>query len=538
MPGADDTRPVGAQPVSRALGCVAALGALAAVLPPPGHAAGELIQGAAREAAASAQEGGGAAGGWTFTKSLALVATYSDNANPNGTDGGKQVDEKQEELFLQAVPYFTVVGEGARVKARGYYSPAFHTGVIGDSPSDVSHFLGATGTAELVPDSLFLDANARASVVSNDPTGPGSGAGDYLYGSSNAAQVFGLSATLRALHHLGQHADAYANTSLLTFNSGDESSVSNAIAPSVTMGIKSGSLYQRMPWSVQYQRSELSRSQDDGGSNDSYQSVDGNLSYVVSPHWRLNGSLGYRDDSYATTRSSSTSGVTWRGGVTWIPNQRVSLDVGYGYDYFGNSWSLDYRYSHRRVSWFASYSTDITTVQQEFLRSQTFVLTDPNGLPILDPQTGRPILVTQLDPTLTDEVYVLSSFRTGIDWSGLRTRVGLDINWNERQYQVSGNDQTDWGIGLRASRDLSPQTTATARFDWTSYENQDSTGTSVSGGTDERWTAALVLSQNVGRQSSVSGVVEHRENPFGTGTASTGNSGPENRISLIFNHTF
>ncbi len=537
MPGAESRCLAGALASSRALRRGAAIWVVAAALPMVANAAGELIQAAAREAAGAAQEGGGGAGGWTFTKSLGLVATYSDNANPNGTTGGQQSDEKQDELFLQAVPYFTLVGEGARVKARGYYSPAFHTGVLGDAPTDVSHFLGATGTVELVQDSLFLDANARASVVSQDPTGPGSGYGDYLYGSSNAAQVFGVSATLRGLHHLGQNADVYANTTLLTFNSGDESTVSNAISPSVTMGIKSGPIYQRMPWSIQYQRSEVSRSQDNGSPNDSYQSIDGNLSYVVAPQWRLNGSLGYRDDSYTTSRSS-TSGVTWRGGVTWIPNERVSLDVGYGYDYFGNSWSLDYRYSHKRISWFASYSTDLTTVQQEFLRSQTFVLTDPNGLPILDPQTGRPILVTQLDPRLTDEVYVLSSFRTGIDWSGVRTRIGVDLNWNERQYELSGNDQTDWGVGVRASRDLSPETTATARFDWTSYENQDVTGVSTTGGADERWTAALVLSQNVGRQSSVSGVVEHRENPFGTGTGSSGNSGPENRISLIFNHTF
>jgi uncharacterized protein (PEP-CTERM system associated) len=537
MPGAESRRTAAACAPTRRLRRGTVILAVAAAIPMAAHAAGELIQQAAREAAGSAQEGGGAAGGWTFTKSLGLVATYSDNANPKGTNGGKQDDEKQDELFLQAVPYFTLVGEGARVKARGYYSPAFYTGIIGDSPTDVSHFLGATGTAELVPDSLFLDASARASVVSQDPTGPGSGSGDYLYSSSNAAQVFGLSATLRGLHHLGQYADVFANTTLLTFNSGDESAVSNAISPSVTMGIKSGPIYQRMPWSIQYRRSEVSRSQDNGSPNDSYQSIDGSLSYVVSPQWRLNGSLGYRDDSYTTSRSD-TAGVTWRGGVTWTPNERISLDVGYGYDYFGNSWSLDYQYAHRRISWFASYSTDLTTVQQEFLRSQTFVLTDPNGLPILDPQTGRPILVTQLDPTLTDEVYVLSSFRTGIDWSGLRTRVGVDINWNERQYELSGNDQTDWGVGLRASRDLSPETTATARFDWTSYENLDSAGTSTTDGADERWTAALVLSQNVGRQSSVSGVIEHRDNPFGTGGGSSGNSDAENRISLIFNHTF
>jgi uncharacterized protein (PEP-CTERM system associated) len=525
----------------RVLCRAAAICAIGAALPTAAHASGELIRQAAGGAAASAQEGGGAAGGWTFTKSLALVATYSDNANPNRGGGGNRSDEKQDELFLQAVPYFTVVGDGARVKARGYYSPAFYTGTIGDNPADVSHFLGATGTAELVPDSLFLDANARASVVSEDPTGAGSGSGDYLYGSGNATQAFGASVAMRGYHHLGQTADLYAITSLVTFNSGNQGAVSNAISPSVTMGVKSGVEFQRMPWGVQYRRSELNRSgggDGNGNSDDSYQSLIGNVSYVLSPTWRLNSSLGYRDDSYQTSRDS-TSGVSWRGGATWTPNQRVSLGFGYGYDYFGNSWSLDYRHAQKRVNWFASYSKDLSSVQQEFLATSVFAVTDPTtGLPVVDPTTGQPVLVTQLDPRLTDEVYVLGAFRAGVQWTGVRTRIGLDVNWNERQYELSGDDQTDWGVGFRASRDLSPETTATARFTWKSYDNQGSTGTSVNGGTDERWTAALALSQNVGRQSSVSGIVEHRDNPFGTGSSGDSSSGAENRISLIFNHTF
>jgi uncharacterized protein (PEP-CTERM system associated) len=230
--------------------------------------------------------------------------------------------------------------------------------------------------------------------------------------------------------------------------------------------------------------------------------------------------------------------VTWRGGVTWTPNQRISLDAGYGYDYFGNSWSLDYRYSHKRVSWFASYSVDLTTAQQEFLSTRVFALTDANGLPVIDPTTGRPVLVTQLDPRLTDESYVLSSFRTGIDWSGVRTRVGLDINWNERQYELSGNDQTDWGIGLRASRDLSPELTASASLSYTGYTEQDPAGDDISDGTEDSWTAAMSLSKALGRQSSVSGTVQHRNNAYGSGGFGSQSSGDENRISVFFNHTF
>jgi uncharacterized protein (PEP-CTERM system associated) len=221
----------------------------------------------------------------------------------------------------------------------------------------------------------------------------------------------------------------------------------------------------------------------------------------------------------------------------------LALSLGYGGQPYGDSWYLNYRYAHKRVSWFANYSMQLTTVQQEFLQSQTFVLTGPNGLPVVDPATGLPVFVTRLDPTLTNESYVLSSFFTGVNWTGNRTTVGLDANWNQREYQVSGGDQQDWGIGARVSRTLSADTTASARLGWTSSDDSD--GLASSAGSDGRdtfdsWDASVLLTRRLSERSSVSAIYRYISDIGGTGFDTEGNAGEgdENRFTLVFNHTF
>lgn len=471
------------------------------------------------------------AGGWTFTSGFALSATYSDNADLTGDS-----DERQDELFLQVLPYFALKGEGARLKARGYYAPAIYTGTIGNTPANIANFLDLNGSAELVPDSFFLDAYAKASMVNNAAGGSGSGLGynSYLYNSDNISQAFTFQLSPYFLRRLGAAADYYARLVVGTTAYSDASD-NNALNGSFETGFRSGTNFQRLPWQVYYRGTKYdynrTTSVDDGSSI--YHQLVGRGSYVISPVWRIDGSLGYENNSYQSVRDK-TEGVLWSLGGTWTPNQRIALSLGYGGNYYGDNWYLDYRYSHRRVSWFASYQTQLTNVQQEFLQSQTFLLTSPGGLPVVDPATGQPIQVTQVSPTLTNETYVLTSFITGIGWTGNRTTAGLDVTWNDRNYQVTDNDQTDWGIGARVSRELSPDVIATARLAWTNYDNSDD-AISFDSNNSDRWQAGVLLTKKLSERSSISGAYDYRANLF---TTASGFSGDENRVTLIFNHAF
>jgi uncharacterized protein (PEP-CTERM system associated) len=504
---------------------------------PIDRAFGLGVIGAAPDGEAGAREGG-----WTFTSGVALSATYSDNADlaSAGTD-------KQEELFLQVLPYFTLTGEGARVRAQGYYAPALYTGTIGDTPANIDNFLSFNGTVEVTPDTFFVDGFATASVVNQNASGRSGGipTTSYLYNSDDLTQAFGIGVSPYVRHRLGSSADFLARATVSTTNFAD-SSANNSVNAAFTAGFTSGTSFQRLPWSVTYSLSRIEFNEASATSDDSntYQEIIGRTSYVISPVWRIDGSLGYVDNDYQTT-SGNTSGGTWSLGGTWTPNPRIALSLGYGGQPYGENWYLNSRYAHKRVSWFANYSSQLTTVQQEFLQSPTFVQTTPGGLPVVDPATGLPVAVTRLDPTLTNESYVLSRFLTGVNWTGNRTTVGLDATWNERDYQVSGGTQRDWGIGARVSRTLSADLTATARLGWTSYEDDGDVplGGGVTGESDDEdgWDAGLLLTRRLSQRSSVSGIYSYRSNLGATGLdtlGTTGGSGSENRLTLVFNHTF
>ena len=477
-----------------------------------------------------------------FTSGVALSATYSDNADLTTTSEGRQ-----EEIFLQVLPYFTLEGEGARVKARGYYAPALYTGTIGDTPANIDNFLRFNGTVEVTPDTFFVDGFATASVVNQNANGRGGGipSGSYLYNSDNLSQAFAIGVSPYVRHRLGSTADFLARATLSTTAFAD-SSENNSVNGSFTAGFTSGLDFPRLPWSVYYSLRGISFNEgtESNDNSNTYQNVTGRASYVISPIWRVDTSIGYAINDYQTT-SDNKSGPTWSLGGTWTPNSRVALSLGYGGQPYGDSWYLNYRYSHKRIRWFANYSTGLTTVQQEFLETDTFVLTDPGGLPMVDPATGLPISVTRIDPTLTNQSYVLSRFFTGVNWTGNRTTVGLDASWNQREYQVSQGDQTDWGIGARVSRTLSPDTTATARFGWTSYETGGTgtvPGAGVAGNDDyDSWDAGLLLTRRLSLRSSVSGIYRYVSDIGAAGydpVRSTGGNGPENRFTLVFNHSF
>ena len=470
------------------------------------------------------------AGDWELTKGVTLNATYSDNANlSSGTS------EKQDDLFLQVQPFFTLEGEGGGLKGRVYYLLSAYTGTFGDSEPGVANFLDASATAEIVRDVFYVDAKAKADMGANNPLNA-SGI-DYLYDTDqNVAQRFGISIAPYAQQHLGSQADVYGRVGFDGVYYGEETTLGgNSSSVRYDVGLKSRPEFQRVPWRV---HAEGRNERFDSGSsiygNDSnYNRAVAEASYVLSPIWRLNGSVGYEQNDYQTTRDE-TSGTIWSVGGSWTPSERTSLTVGYGRRYFGPWGFLDFNHTQKRWRWYARFNREFSTVQREFLDSQVFFVTDLRGNPVLDPTTGAQLTETALSPQLTNETYLLDSFINGFVYEGNRTSAGLDLVYNQRSYELSGGDNTDWGVRARVSRELSALTTATASLYWTNYSQSGFSGQPDVEDVD-RWTAGLQVARKLGRNSSVSALAQHRNNVLGVG--GTG-SGSENRVSLSFTTEF
>jgi uncharacterized protein (PEP-CTERM system associated) len=478
-------------------------------------------------AAAQAPDAG--AGDWTVAKGVTLNATYSDNATLS-----TPTEPKSDDLFLQVQPFFTAEGEGGRLKGRAYYLLSAYTGTFGGSSGGVANFLDASGTAEIAQDAFYVDVKAKADMGGTDPLGP-SGI-DYLYGDENVTQRFGVSVTPYAVQRLGSRAELYGRLGVDAVYYGESTSLGgDSTALRYDLGVKSGTDFTRLPWRLRAEGREESYSSGSSAYGDSsnYNRLVGDTSYVVSVDWRLNGSLGYEQNEYETTRDD-TSGAIWSLGATWTPSERTSLTAAYGQRYFGPYGSLDFSHTHRRLRWYARYNRDLSTAQREFLDSQVFTVTNVAGQPVVNGVTTGTQVETQLSPRLSNETYLLDSFVNGIVYQGNRTSVGLDLVYNQRSYQLSGGDTSDWGVRARVSRALDAATTATATINWTNYSQTDVQGAADEDGLD-RWTAGLQLARKLGRTSSVSALAQHRNNVLGT---SGEGSGTENRVSVSFTTEF
>jgi uncharacterized protein (PEP-CTERM system associated) len=483
---------------------------------------------------ATGLEATGLQDGWKFSSGFSVSAIYTDNADLTNGPG-----TEQEELFLEVQPYFALTGGSKRIQATGYYAPSLFVGTIGGTPAGVSHdmSLGLNSTAELIEGGgFYLDGYAKASTVNPDPLGPGAGLGydNYRYNSDNLSQVFTVGVSPYTRHHLGSFADLTTRLTMGLFSFGGASE-NDALDGGFSASLTSGDDFRRLPWRISYNFARYKyrdESEVDNGAS-TYSSIVGAASYVISPIWRINGSLGYDNNDYKTS-GGETSGINWSLGGTWTPNPRVALTLGYGGQYYGDNWFLDYRYSHKRIGWFASYSTQLTTYQREYLRSQTFLLTTPGGLPVVDPATGRPIQVTQVTPTLSNETYVLSTFITGIGWTGNRTSAGLDLTRNQRDYQATGGTQSDWGIGARISRTLSPDVNISVRISWTNYEETGSDVLANNSSTDT-WQGGVAVTKRVGAKSSISGTYDYTNGLY---YDYDGPSNSANVVGLTFSHAF
>jgi len=183
------------------------------------------------------------------------------------------------------------------------------------------------------------------------------------------------------------------------------------------------------------------------------------------------------------------------------------------------------------------------------MQSQTFVQNDPNSLPAIDPATGLPIQVTRIDPTLTNESYVLSSFFTASTGPGI---VRPSPRRQLEPARLPSQRRVAEGLGHRraVSRTLSGDMTASARLGWTSYEDLGTgpipgTGNGTAGtDTESSWNADVLLTKRLSERSSVSGIYRYISEVGAFDTGSFGSagtsdaSGPENRITLVFNHSF
>lgn len=345
---------------------------------------------------------GASAGDWKLIPDLRLGQTYTDNVTlaPRGSE--------KSDLITEITPGFIVTGDSRRLKMRADYRLQNLISLQNSSRSHSYNQLNAVANAELVNDSVFMDADMTA--------------GQALISSSQSVALDNFSGSNRAnfytyrLSPYYRHAFGGYGTALLrytnygTYYSGGGTSDANGNR--IDADLRSGRHFGRLGWGLSYYNDRLKR-QNLGDYNN--EAGVANARYRVSSSWSLLAQGGYEQHDFATsTPNAYHNGSYWAGGIGWRANDTIAVDTLYGTKYksanvsiqptsrtklnvgyvdtsvglnTGGTWHGSLSLRTRRSNWTADYREDTVVVQQVTGIPVTY--TDPvTGAALVDPQPG------------------------------------------------------------------------------------------------------------------------------------------------------
>lgn len=423
------------------------------------------------------------AGDWTLSNSISLQTVFTDNvALREDADTG---------VILDVAPRLDLVGKGGRVSGNLAYAPAVYARFGGDTDDQgINHFLNAAFAAELVRDTLFLDTKASAGLTTVDAsTNLGPDARDYRDESS---QVYTFSISPYSQHRFGSQASLLARlTADRVGNSGGGAGGSiDSTGLGAELRLSSGARFARLPWSISATRRE--NRYDDR--TDQRDAINGSLGYRINRLWRVDGSVGYESNDVVTQRQD-TDGLVYSGTVFWTPTPRTNVQAQVGQRYFGTFWNVQADHRSRRTSIGFSMSRDVSNTRSLVI-DEAF-LQDLADAGIILPPGIVPV-------TLRNEDFLTDRASLDLKVTGRRTNIGLVLSWDDRTYELSGDDEQVARATLSASRRITPQLSATLR---TTYRDVQNSATNDS----EYIDYGLGLSRRLGRESTLAFDLSRRE---------------------------
>jgi len=391
------------------------------------------------------------AGDWTSSSSIQFTETYTDNLNLSPED-------KQSKLVTFVTPSLQISGGGSRFKADLDAALEFNS-LGGDAEHFRPRIIGSSDF-EVLEEHFFIDTEISAIQTTVDPfsssglQGRGSSGDRSLTGRGNETTQYYALISPYFVAHLKDYANfrlQYGyDQQLFTDNV-----LGDSASESVNMSLVSGSAFSVLSWGLtsSYRNTNYDRSEGQSDSDNEYISSEFNLGYRLSRHWQLTSSYGREWNDFSAVNPNIDDN-RWTAGVVWTPNTRARIRVGYGNRFFGDTPSVDISYRHKRSSFRANYSKQLTDTRS--LRTQQNILASNDQFAlVLDPNTGQ-VIVVPLDLT-TPTNSTLINEQTNINYSikGVRTTVNLYAQ-ESRQTQLDFDIESIFSTsGVNLTRRLS-----------------------------------------------------------------------------------
>jgi hypothetical protein len=289
---------------------------------------------------------------WKLEAGVSARETYSDNVALSS--GGKQGD-----FITEVNPYISASKKGARLEADFHYTMNNVFYADQNTSNRTYHQLNARGKAELWEQEVFLDANAYITQQTTDLLGP---IGiDNTSATNNLTNVGSITLSPYWQHRFGTTANLLARYSHSEVIYGGNDFTDSTV-DSVYLGLASGSAFRDLFWRLNYSDQQIDYNY---RPDVTFATTSATLGYVISPKLRVNGTVGYQDNSYAGSLTP-LSGSIWNVGFTWAPTNRTDLTLGYGDILVGNAYNLDFRHRTPHTTWSASYAETLSTSSTQF----------------------------------------------------------------------------------------------------------------------------------------------------------------------------
>jgi uncharacterized protein (PEP-CTERM system associated) len=406
---------------------------------------------------------------WKITPSLALKETYTDNVTlaPPGLE--------KSDFITQINPGISLTGTGPRLKLNASYVMQNLVYAEESSRNTMNHLLNANANAELVDNLFFLDGRAAISQQNISLLGPQAADNVNVTGNRTEVQTYSVSPYLR--HSFSNYAATeirYTHDEVSTGGSG----LSNSQADRIQLGLNSGSAFKALGWGLKYSNSKTNYGNTANIITPTLDTevLSGNLSYPVTPKFRLTATGGYEKNNYISI-GAKPNGSFWTAGFSWAPSARTSIDGSVGRRFFGDTYSLAASHRTRLTAWSLGYSEDITSTRDQFLVPAQSLI-DPLTLqPIVDPITGLPLVQSEAVNYFTNRLFLQKRLQASVAVTGAKNSLVLSLfhvtrdpqtsqaqdspllgsstlALNDRTKQVGGNAFWNWRIGPRTSGNI------------------------------------------------------------------------------------
>lgn len=472
---------------------------------------------------------------WDSTASMAVSAYVTDNfcLGPG---------EEEDATVGTVTPRVNVTGRGGRAAMNLNGRLEFNTlqevsvdcplgGQAGQRNNRESIVPSGTffGEFEALENFLFFEANASAGL---NPINPfGAGVDDSINGRNNANISTRWGAGFRLERIFDRRVRAFAR-----YNYNEQSNSFNQVYGDSSedrvqfeVGMLPGT--SRLLFSAvgSYSEIDFDGSQASGPFTSTLASAELRAAFVVSRQWQINGAAGEEFNEFLSV-SDEIDGEYWDVGMQWTPNARVSVNVGTGERFFGETPRANISYRHKRSRLTANYVRSL--VFPRSLRAPEVTSIDDQGALVDGLLPGDPVTVEDSPVLVGDSPVLNENFVLRYSFVADRTTISASIRDSQQTRAVDLGEGEFSGASVSIRRAISPKMSLSAQVGW--RESVGAGGFTGFQQETEAWTGGLALTRRLARRTSLA--LSYRYTDQESNVAQ--NNYQENRLTLTLNFHF